>query len=84
MATRDSSSDTSAKEPALNSIRPSETRLKSQNATVPDAQRSALPKTAASQAVPEEIAKRFVQVKNKYYLPDGVRGAVRSRLCRAG
>jgi putative DNA primase/helicase len=40
---------------------------------VPEAERSTPPKTTASQAVPEEIAKRFVQVKNKYYFPDGAR-----------
>jgi len=30
-------------------------------------------KNAAGAAVPEEIAKRFVQVANKYYFPDGAR-----------
>jgi putative DNA primase/helicase len=71
MATPDSSSDAPAKGPAPNSIRPSETKRKSTNATVPEAERAVPPKTAASDAVPEEIAKRFVQVKNKYYFPDG-------------
>jgi len=73
MATLDPSSSTTTKEPAPNSIRPSETKRKAQNATVPEAQRSTPPKTANFQAVPEEIAKRFVQVKNKYYFPDGAR-----------
>jgi hypothetical protein len=73
MATPDPSPSTTTKEPAPNSIRPSEAKRKSQNATVPEAQRSAPPKTIASRAVPEEIAKRFVQVKNKYYFPDGAR-----------
>ena len=31
------------------------------------------PNTATPRAVPEEIAKRFVQVANKYYFPDGAR-----------
>jgi hypothetical protein len=43
------------------------------NATMPEAERAVPPKAAASDAVPEEIAKRFVQVKNKYYCPDGAR-----------
>jgi hypothetical protein len=72
MATPDSSSDTSAKEPAPNSIRPSERKRQATNA--PEAERLGPPPTTpASQAVPEEIAKRFVQVKNKYYFPDGAR-----------
>ncbi len=73
MATPDPSSNTTTKEPAPNSIRPSETKRRSANATVPEAERSNSPKTAASHAVPEEITKRFVQVKNKYYFPDGGR-----------
>jgi Large polyvalent protein-associated domain 7 len=73
MATPDPSSNTTTKEPAPNSIRPSETKRRSPNATVPEAERSTPPKTAASHAVPEEITKRFVQVKNKYYFPDGAR-----------
>jgi hypothetical protein len=73
MASPDPSSNTTTKQAAPNSIRPSETKRKSANATVPEAERSAPPKTAASRAVPEEIAKRFVQVKNKYYFPDGAR-----------
>ncbi len=73
MATPDPSSNTTTKEPVPNSIRPSEAKRKSTNATVPEAERAVPPKTAASDAVPEEIAKRFVQVKNKYYFPDGAR-----------
>jgi len=75
MATPDSStSTTTAKEPAPNSIRPTETKRKAANASAPEAERSRPPpKTAASHAVPEEIAKRFVQVKNKFYFPDGAR-----------
>jgi hypothetical protein len=67
------STNTTAKEPAPNSIRQSERKRQATNAAVPEAERSAPPKTAASRAVPEEIAKRFVQVKNKYYFPDGAR-----------
>ncbi len=73
MATPDPSSNTTPKEPVPNSIRPSETKRKSMNATMPEAERAVPPKAAASDAVPEEIAKRFVQVKNKYYCPDGAR-----------
>jgi hypothetical protein len=40
---------------------------------VAEAERLSPPKTAASEAVPEEVAKRFVQIKNKYYFPDGAR-----------
>lgn len=67
------STNTTAKEPAPNSIRQSERKRQATNAAVPEAERSTPPKTAASRAVPEEIAKRFVQVKNKYYFPDGAR-----------
>src|SRR5271155_3210437 len=73
MATPDPSSNPTTKEAAPNSIRPSETKRRLQNATVPEAERSAPQKTAASQTVPEDIAKRFVQVRNKYYFPDGAR-----------
>src|SRR5580658_4133197 len=73
MATPDPSSNTTTKEPAPNSIRPSETKRKFPNSTVPEAERLAAPKSAVSQAVPEEIAKRFVQVRNKFYFPDGAR-----------
>jgi hypothetical protein len=73
MATPEPSSNTTTREPAPNSIRPSDTKRRSSNATVPEAERAAPPKTTASQTVPEEIAKRFVQVRNKYYFPDGAR-----------
>src|SRR5271156_1800097 len=73
MATPDPSSNPTTKEAAPNSIRQSERKRQATNAAVPEAERSAPPKTAASRAVPEEIAKRFVQVKNKYYFPDGAR-----------
>jgi hypothetical protein len=73
MATPDPSSNPTTKEAAPNSIRQSERKRQATNAAEPEAQRSTPPKTTASQAVPEEIAKRFVQVKNKYYFPDGAR-----------
>jgi hypothetical protein len=73
MATPDPSSNPTTKEAAPNSIRQSERKRQATNAAEPEAQRSAPPRTTASQAVPEEIAKRFVQVKNKYYFPDGAR-----------
>jgi hypothetical protein len=75
MAESDSSSNTSAAtETAANSIRPREAKRQATNAPESQAERSSLPpKTATSRAVPEEIAKRFVQVKNKYYFPDGAR-----------
>ena len=73
MATPDPSSNPTPKESAPNSIRQSERKRRATNTAVPEAERSALPKTAVSRAVPEEIAKRFVQVKNKYYFPDGAR-----------
>jgi conjugative element/phage-associated large polyvalent protein len=74
MAAPDSSSNTTAAtEPAPNSIRPSEPKRKLTKAQAPEA--SSPPQTAASpRAVPEEIARRFVQVKNKYYFPDGALG----------
>jgi putative DNA primase/helicase len=72
MAAPDSSSDTTAKDPAPNSIRPSEVKRQATNR--PEAERLAPPpKTPASHAVPEDIAKHFVQVKNKYYFSDGAR-----------
>jgi conjugative element/phage-associated large polyvalent protein len=73
MATPDPSSNPTTKEAAPNSIRQSERKRQATNAAEPEAQRPAPLKTTASQAVPEEIAKRFVQVKNKYYFPDGAR-----------
>jgi Large polyvalent protein-associated domain 7 len=74
MATPDSSSSNpAAKEPAPNSIRPSQVKRKAANASVPEAERLGPSPTTASHAVPEDIAKRFVQVKNKYYFPDGAR-----------
>ena len=74
MATPDSSPDSTAQEPAPNSIRQSERKRRGTNAATPEPERlGPPPKTPASQAVPEEIARRFVQVRNKYYFPDGAR-----------
>jgi putative DNA primase/helicase len=61
MAEEDTGSNFAAKAPP-NAIRRSKERKKSQDAQPPN-----------SRAVPESIAKRFVQVDNKYYFPDGVR-----------
>jgi hypothetical protein len=70
----DSSSNPRATEPEENSIRLSELKRKPTKAQAPEAERSNPPPNAsASHAVPEEIAKRFVQVRNKYYFPDGAR-----------
>lgn len=70
----DSSSNPRAKDPATNSIRPSEPKRKQTNVQPPEAERSRpAADSAASHAVPDKIAKRFVQVRNKYYFPDGAR-----------
>jgi len=58
-----------------NSVRPTKTRRKVPAPPAEDAKRSA-PRTReapGTQAVPEEVKKRFVQVRNKYYFPDGAR-----------
>ena len=64
MSTTDPSG-TSGEESAANSIR-GRRRKDATSASAP-------PNTATPRAVPEEIAKRFVQVANKYYFPDGAR-----------
>jgi Large polyvalent protein-associated domain 7 len=61
---------------AENSVRPSKTSRKDGDARSQAAgQRAATPSSKPTQAdsVPEEIRKRFVQVKNKFYFPDGAR-----------
>jgi hypothetical protein len=58
-----------------NSIRPSKKRRLAGNAEVP-ASRAAAPANASAKpayAVPEEVRRRFVVVKNKYYFHDGTR-----------
>src|SRR5258708_4935761 len=72
----DSSSNPRAAEPEENSIRLSELKRKPTKAQAAEAERSStVPSSVAatSNAVPQEIAKRFVQVGNKYYFPDGAR-----------
>jgi hypothetical protein len=65
MSATDPSSETSGVNSAANSIR-GRRRKGATSASAP-------PNTATSRAVPDEIAKRFVQVANKYYFPDGAR-----------
>src|ERR1700728_3726504 len=61
---------------AENSIRPSK-KLRKESAapqaaaTTPTS--SAAERPARDRAVPEEVRRRFVQVKNRYYFPDGAR-----------
>ena len=64
------SSDSPANDPARNSIRPGK-RKQPQTPELLHSEGASKP--AASRAVPEPIAKRFIQVKNKYYFPDGAR-----------
>src|SRR6266404_2360907 len=74
MATPDSSSN--AKDPAPNSIRRSKSPHRRPNTPSPQAERPATTSSsagAASNAVPEAITKRFVQVRSTYYFPDGAR-----------
>ena len=57
-----------------NSIRPTKKLRKEGNAEAPGAsQASASPGSKPAHAMPEEIRRRFVQVRNKYYFPDGAR-----------
>src|ERR1700676_2344528 len=61
---------------AENSIRPSKKLRRQSTASQPAAaplSSSAAAKPAPERAVPEEIRRRFVQVKNRYYFPDGAR-----------
>jgi len=74
MAT-DSTTATSDSTRAENSIRPSK-RLRKDSAAPQAAAKtapSAAEKPAPERAVPEEVRRRFVQVKNGYYFPDGAR-----------
>jgi hypothetical protein len=61
---------------AQNSIRPSK-KLRRQStasqAAAAPLSSSAPAKPAPERAVPEEVRRRFVQVKNRYYFPDGAR-----------
>ena len=57
-----------------NSIRPSKKRRQEGNSQPTAAVQPAQSASAKpTHAVPEEVRKRFVQVKNKYYFPDGAR-----------
>lgn len=58
-----------------NSVRPAKSRRRTAAPPAEDAKRSAEPsrETSSIQAVPEEVKKRFVQVRNRYYFPDGAR-----------
>ena len=75
MAT-DSTAETSEGARAENSIRPSKKLRKAsvapQVAAATPAS-SAAEKPAPERVVPEEVRRRFVQVKNRYYFPDGAR-----------
>src|ERR1700676_784369 len=55
---------------AENSIQPSK-KLRKEGAAPPAS--SAAEKPTPARAVPEEVRRRFVQVKNRYYFPDGAR-----------
>jgi hypothetical protein len=57
-----------------NSIRPSKKLRKEGHAKAPGpTAASPSAPTKLARAVPEEVRRRFVQVKNKYYFPDGAR-----------
>jgi hypothetical protein len=74
MATPDSSSNT--KDPAPNSIRRSKGPHRQPDVPSLDPEHPSTTSSNAAanaNAVPEAIAKRFVQVRSTYYFPDGVR-----------
>ncbi len=58
-----------------NSVRRAMRRRRDAALPAEDSKRTAKPARAsnAAQPVPEQIAKRFVRVKNRYYFPDGAR-----------
>jgi putative DNA primase/helicase len=57
-----------------NSIRPAKSRRKETTRPVEEPKRPAKPARASvTEPVPEDVRKRFVQVKNRYYFPDGAR-----------
>jgi hypothetical protein len=75
MAT-DSTAETSEGAGAENSIRPSKKLRKASAApqvAAASSASSAAEKPAPERVVPEEVRRRFVQVKNRYYFPDGAR-----------
>ncbi len=74
MAAPDSSSN--AKDPASNSIRRSKAAHRQSDAPSLDPERPAATSSNAASsanAVPEAVAKRFVQVRSTFYFPDGAR-----------
>lgn len=77
MATPDDTTPARARSgaPAENSVRPAKTRRKDAARAAEETKRAAKPARAAAvtEPVPEEVRKRFLQVKNRYYFPDGAR-----------
>ena len=74
MAEQDPSATNVGETEAENSVRPSKRRRPEPNQ--PAAANASPPQSAASKpahAVPDEVRRRFVQVKNRYYFPDGAR-----------
>jgi hypothetical protein len=73
MATPDDTNPSGAR--TENSVRPTKSRRKAPAPAAEDAKRSAprAREAPGTKAVPEEVKKRFVQVRNKYYFPDGAR-----------
>lgn len=61
-----SSANSNTGDPKVNSIRASQRKKSAKPA--PDASR-----ITSANAVPDPIAKRFIQMKNRYYFPDGAR-----------
>jgi Large polyvalent protein-associated domain 7 len=77
MATPDDTTPARARSaaPAENSVRPAKSRRKDAARPAEETKRAAKPARAAAvtEPVPEEVRKRFIQVKNRYYFPDGAR-----------
>ena len=77
MATPDDTAPARARSgaPAENSVRPAKSRRKDAARPAEETKRAAKPARAAAvtEPVPEEVRKRFIQVKNRYYFPDGAR-----------
>lgn len=77
MATSDETNPagTRTAKPPENSVRPAKSRPKAAARPAVETKPIARPARASSavEPVPEEVRKRFVQVKNRYYFPDGAR-----------
>lgn len=73
LATPDEAPSSGAR--AENSVRPTKTRRKVPAPPTEDTKRPGerAREAPAVRVVPEEVKKRFVQVRNKYYFPDGAR-----------